>query len=118
MKRISIKNKDGIETHWLEIEDETALIQEWIQSNAFGLPERPELNMDGNPTGVTLPADYSFDVTDISAEHALKECVAKRKVEYPSPEEFMNAYFDGGEAALAELQVKRLAVKAKYPKPQ
>jgi hypothetical protein len=32
-------------------------------------------------------------------------------------EEFMNAYFDGGEAALTALQAKRLLVKQKYPKP-
>jgi hypothetical protein len=154
MKRISIKNKNDIETHWLEIEDETALIQEWVQSNAFGLPERtvpksadydpadvleeidilmtPAIDEVLNESGevvqeaipavtfkmVKLRAEYSIEISDISAEHALKECLSKRKAEYPSPEEFMNAYFDGGEAALVELQAKRLAVKVKYPKPQ
>ena len=29
----------------------------------------------------------------------------------------MNAYFDGKEEALHDLELKRLAVKAKYPKP-
>ena len=83
----------------------------------FGLPERPELDAEGNPTGNTLPAEYTVEITDISTEHALAECISKRKSEYPSAEEFLNAFFDGGETALAELQAKRLLVKAKYPKP-
>lgn len=64
-----------------------------------------------------LRAEYSIEITDISAEYALKECIQKRKAEYPSPEEFMNAYFDGGEAALQAMGASRLAVKQKYPKP-
>lgn len=82
-----------------------------------GLPERPEIGEDGEPTGNILPAEYTVEVTDISAEHELAECLAKRKAEYPSPEEFLNAFFDGGQAALDALQLNRLAVKAKYPKP-
>ena len=66
---------------------------------------------------VKLRAEYTVEITDISAEYALEECIEKRKAEYPSPEEFMNAYFDGGEAALNALNVARLAVKQKYPKP-
>ena len=30
----------------------------------------------------------------------------------------MNAWFDGGADALNNLELKRLAVKAQYPKPQ
>jgi hypothetical protein len=66
---------------------------------------------------VKLKAEYSVEITDISSEHALAECISKRKSEYPSAEDFLNAFFDGGEQALAALQAKRLAVKAKYPKP-
>jgi hypothetical protein len=117
MKKVEIKNLSGIVTNRSILEDPSAWITKSVESNEWGLPERPELDAEGNPTGNTLPAEYTVEITDISAEHALKECVAKRKVEYPSPEEFMNAYFDGGEAALAELQTKRLAIKQKYPKP-
>lgn len=117
MKRIGIKNKEGVETHWIEVEDAESLMQSWVDANVWGLPERPELDVDGNPTENIIPADYSFEVTDISQEYALRECIKNRKAEYPSPEEFMNAYFDGGEAALQALGVARLAVKQKYPKP-
>jgi len=66
---------------------------------------------------VKLKAEYTVEVIDISAQVALENCMAARKAEYPSAEEFMNAFFDGGEEAVAALQAKRLAIKQKYPKP-
>jgi len=66
---------------------------------------------------VKLKAEYSVEIVDISAQVALENCMAARKAEYPTPEEFMNAFFDGGEEAVAALQAKRLAIKQKYPKP-
>jgi len=66
---------------------------------------------------VKLKAEYSVEIVDISAQVALENCMAARKAEYPTPEEFMNAFFDGGESAVAALQAKRLAIKQKYPKP-
>jgi len=66
---------------------------------------------------VKLKAEYTIEIIDITAEHALEECIKNRKSEYPTMEEFLNAYFDGGEIAVQALQAVRLAVKAKYPKP-
>lgn len=37
----------------------------------------------------------------------------KRRAEYPTAEEFMDAYFDGG---LDSLKEKRMKIKKKYPK--
>ena len=111
MLKIKVTEKNGA---WLEYQSEAELDYSAL---GHGLPERPELDAEGNPTGVMLPAEYTVEITDITAEHELKECIKKRKAEYPSPEEFMNAYFDGGEAALQALNTARLAVKQKYPKP-
>lgn len=66
---------------------------------------------------VKLMAEYTIEIEDITYEHELNEVISKRKSEYPTMEEFMNAYFDGGEIAVQALQAVRLAVKAKYPKP-
>jgi hypothetical protein len=66
---------------------------------------------------VKLRAEYIIEILDVSAEADLAECIAKRKAEYPTPEEFMNAWFDGGESGLNSLHAKRLEIKAKYPKP-
>lgn len=66
---------------------------------------------------VKLKAEYTVEIEDITAQHELNECIAKRKAEYPNAEEFLNAFFDGGQDAIDELQAARLAIKAKYPKP-
>lgn len=66
---------------------------------------------------VKLRAEYTVEIEDITQEHALAECLAKRKAEYPSPEDFLNAYFDGGDPAVQLLNAKRQEIKAKYPKP-
>ena len=65
---------------------------------------------------VKLRAEYTVEIIDISAEHALQQTLAARKAEYPSAEEFLNAFFDGGDEALQALRQRRLAIKAKYPK--
>lgn len=113
MKKIKVTEKSGASVEY--INDGEVLNR--LHLMGHGLPERPELDAEGNPTGVMLPAEYTVEITDITAEHELKECIKKRKAEYPSPEDFMNAYFDGGEAALQALNAARLAVKQKYPKP-
>lgn len=86
-----------------------------------------ERNENGVVTSVVIPAvmqefvklkaEYTVEIQDISLQYQLSQCIQSRKAEYPSPEDFMNAYFDGGQAGLDALQELRLAVKAKYPKP-
>jgi len=66
---------------------------------------------------VKLKAEYTIEIVDITAEHELAECLKKRRAEYPSAEEFLNVFFDGGSAELEALKAKRLEIKAKYPKP-
>ena len=144
MKKVTIKNRAGIQTHGAEMEDPSAWIAQCEAVNAWGKPERwqPEKNGDSSPlipsydlddvidsedrmdlvTGelvhwVKLRAEYTIEIEDITYEHDLAECIANRVSEYPRPEEFMNAFFDGGQDALDELQALRLAIKAKYPKP-
>jgi hypothetical protein len=116
MKKVTVKNLAGIQTHGAQIEDPTAWIAEAVAGNWWGLPERPELDEMGQPTGVMLPAEYTVSIEDITSEYNLQQVIAARKAEYPSAEEFMNAFFDGGEEAIAALQAKRLEIKAKYPK--
>jgi hypothetical protein len=65
---------------------------------------------------VKLRAEYTVEIEDITAEFQLAEVLAKRKAEYPTVEEFMDAWFDGGQQGLNQLKAKREAVKAKYQK--
>ncbi len=146
MKKVTIKNLVGEITHGATMEEPASWIAACVSSNAWGLPERWVLHKDevgaipydeshvlasetrtapvaaeGGPevstVWVKLKATYTVEIEDITAEHTLSQVLASRKGEYPSPEEFMNAYFDGGQAALDALQAARLAVKTKYPKP-
>jgi len=117
MKKVIIRNMAGVQTHGAEMEDPTAWIEQCVETCAWGLPARPELDVEGKETGIVLPADYTIEIVDVSAEHALAQCIASRKAEYPSPEDFLNAYFDGDESALEQLRSARLIVKDKYPKP-
>jgi hypothetical protein len=137
MKKVIIKDKDGIQKAGAEMLDPSQWIAECVVNNSWGKPERWVLHKD-EPMAevydesdvleerliqeesmpprkeVKLKSEYSIDIIDVSQEHALREVMAKRIAEYPSPAEFLNAYFDGG---LDLLREKRLQVKAKYPKP-
>lgn len=136
MKKVIVKNISGIQTHGAEMEDPQMWIDSCIKQNLWGKPERWVLHKDESMSEaydetdvleekieehdarsvkmVKLKAEYTIEIEDISKEHELREVIAKRVAEYPSAAEFLNAYFDGG---LDLLREKRLAVKAKYPKP-
>jgi hypothetical protein len=82
-----------------------------------------------HPSVVTIRRDHAFDADDnpvtldqvavdteiarLQAGYDSQEYARKRKAEYPSIEECVHAMLDDG---LVELQEKRAAVKAKYPK--
>jgi len=48
--------------------DMNAWIQMLADTGAWGLPERPELNEMGEPTGKILPSEYEIVIEDITAE--------------------------------------------------
>jgi hypothetical protein len=101
MKKVTIKNKDGIQTHGAQMDDPTAWIAEGVANNWWGEPE-----------------SYTIEIVDISAERELQECISKRIAEYPTFGDFMNAFFDGDQQVnLDALKQARIATKQKYPKP-
>lgn len=67
MKRVRIL-KGGVQTHGAEMIDADAWIAEQVAANSWGLPSRPELDAEGNPTGITLPAEYEIVIQDVTAE--------------------------------------------------
>ncbi len=146
MKKVIIKNKLGQERSSAKMLDPTEWVASCIEKNSWGKTERwvhhkDEMHAEAYDEAdvleerdvviqeasehipaiirkeVKLKAEYSIEIIDISAEHALAECIAKRRAEYPSAEEFLNVFFDGGSAELEALKTKRLEIKAKYPKP-
>lgn len=89
-----------------EAYEDSDVIEEKVEQDSLGVERKY----------VKLKAEYTISIEDITEEHNLQQVIAKRKAEYPSAEEFMNAFFDGGDEAIAALQAKRLEIKAKYPK--
>lgn len=141
MKRITIKNLAGEMTHSAMMEDPTDWVDQCVETNAWGLksrwvPHRDEVDSPGYQDAdvleeetqfsegsapkkwVKLRATYTIEIEDVTADYENQQVIQSRIQEYPTAEEFLDAYFDGGEAALASLQAKRLAVKAKYPKSE
>lgn len=143
MKKITVKTKLCPDGFVEKLDDQKAelFVAESIQYDSWGKPERWVLHKDEAASReayddadvleeetvestveapkkmVKLKAEYVVEIEDITAQHALAEVIAKRVAEYPSAEEFLNAFFDGGQSALDALQAARLAIKAKYPKP-
>ena len=55
-------------------------------------------------------------VTELKAEYDAQEYARKRQAEYPSIESLVVALYDTDDKA--DIEAKRAAVKAKYPKPE
>lgn len=142
MKRVIIKDVTGYIVTDTKMDNPEKWIDLGISSLWWGKPERWTLHkdefgaepyddadvleeelrpdpllIDNSKKWVKLKAEYTIEIEDITAQYELEQCIAKRRAEYPSPEEFLNAFFDGGDAALEALKAKRIEVKSKYPKP-
>lgn len=100
MKKVIFKNKHGFVFNEIQDEDPTEKIKKELEDQ-----ER-----DGG-IGIT------FEVFDISYDYALNECYQKRLAEYPTIQEFLDAYLDGNKSDMDALRAKRLEIKVKYPKP-
>lgn len=105
MKTKIIVVNTSINQKWVSILSEQEN-QQWLQtcqdSGTFG-----NIN-DYSVQIINLDTDYDYQLSLI---------LDKRRAEYPTAEQFLDAYFDGGEAGIEQLRKLRLAVKAKYPKP-
>jgi hypothetical protein len=77
MKKIKIINDNKIGSPFIASFETQEELDLWLSSclakNKFGLPERPELDVEGNPTGNILPAEYTIEISDISQEIELQK---------------------------------------------
>lgn len=113
MKKIIIKNKAG-EIGWgAQMEDPTAWIAECVASNAWGLPERPELDEMGQPTGVILPAEYTISIEDITAQVAQQAINDEALAYLSSTDWYIIREIDQGTPCPAEVKAERAAARAR-----
>lgn len=80
MKKLIVKKSNGqiLNGKFNEESELNLCISNCIKNNTWGLPERPELVLDEvtgemTPTGNTLPAEYTIEITDISEQIELQK---------------------------------------------
>jgi len=74
----------------------------------------PELASTPKMLAMSFAPKYTVTYSDVTYYKLLEGCLENRKEKYPTPEEFLNAWFDGG---IDDLELRRMAIKATYPKP-
>ena len=101
MKRVIVKNLDGVQTHGADMEDPIAWIAECQEMGAWGV-------------------DYTVEVIDLdqNAPWLLEQCHAKRAAEYPPMADYLDGIVKGDQAQIDKYIADCKAVKAKYPKPE
>lgn len=102
MKRVIIKNLEGIQTHGAEMEDPTQWIADCVAKNSWGLPEEYTIEI------IDLDQDYDYQ---------LEQCYAKRRAEYPPMQDYLDGVVKGDLKQQQAYIDACIAVKAKYPKP-
>jgi hypothetical protein len=113
MQKITIKNLAGVQTHGAEMEDPTAWIAECESLQAWGLPERPELDEMGQPTGVILPAEYTIEIEDITAQVAQEAINAEALAYLAATDWLIIREVDAGVPCPADIKVLRAEARAK-----
>ena len=69
----------------------------------------------GDSTNKPTLKEIKAKQVELQAEYDAQEYARKREAEYPSIEELVVALYDTDDKA--DIEAKRAAVKAKYPKP-
>ena len=113
MKKVIVENIAGIQTHGAEMEDPTEWVAECVASNVWGLPERPELDEMGQPTGVILPAEYTIEIEDITAQVAQEAINAEALAYLASTDWLVIREVDAGVLCPVEIKTERQAARAR-----
>ena len=101
MKRVIVKNLDGVQTHGADMEDPTQWIAECQSTGAWGL-------------------DYTVEVIDLDQDPSwlLEQCHSKRSAEYPPMADYLDGIVKRDLAQIDKYIADCKAVKAKYPQPE
>jgi hypothetical protein len=118
MKKVKIF-KNQIMTHGVQFKSQDEL-DSWLlkhtSKNTFGLPERPELDAEGNSTGVILPAEYEIVIEDITAQVEQEKINAEALAYLASTDWLIIREIDAGVFCPLEIKQKRQEARAKIVK--
>jgi hypothetical protein len=136
MKKVSIKNLEGIQTHGAQMEDPTAWITEGVAANWWGLPERWVLHKDElmaeaydeadvleeemrdtlegvAQKWVKLKAGYTVEIEDITAQVAQEAINAEALAYLASTDWLVIREVDAGVPCPADIKTLRAEARAK-----
>lgn len=86
----------------------------WIlQQNAYGKHERPELDENGQPTGNILPAEYTYEIIDMTAEIQTQKESAEALEYLKSTDWYIIREMDSGVPCPQEIKDARAAARLK-----
>ena len=118
MKKLIIK-KENLEVQHCTFENDEAMndfIKLLADQAPWGLPERPELNEMGEPTGVTLPAEYTIEIEDITAQVEQQKINAEALAYLAETDWLMIRELEIGKAMPEEIKIKRQEARDKVKK--
>lgn len=102
MKKVIIKNLDGVAIAEAIMSDPVAWINDSIANNCWG-----------------EVGTYTVDTVDWTFEYDTQVAIANRQANYPTYADFLNAYCASDSVTqLANLKAAKLAVDAEYPLPE
>lgn len=112
MLKIKVTEKSGASTEY--INDGEILSR--LHLMGHGLPERPELDEMGEPTGVMLPAEYTVEIEDITAQVAQEAINAEALAYLASTDWMIIREMDSGVACPDDIKVARAAARQRIIK--
>lgn len=112
MKKFKVTGKDNSITVYVSEDDLSEKIKDW----GHGLPERPELDEMGEPTGVILPAEYTVEIEDITAQHEQNKINTEALAYLTSTDWYIIRELDEGKPCPTEIKAERAAARARIIK--
>jgi hypothetical protein len=123
MKQTTIL-KNGVMTHRGQFESQQELdawLAKHIAKNTFGLPERPELALNEETgemeaTGVILPAEFTIEIEDITAQVEQERINAEALAYLASTDWLIIRELDAGIACPVEVKIARQEARQRIVK--
>lgn len=109
MLKIKVTEKSGAS---VEYTGESDLIER-LSAMGHGLPERPEIGENGEPTGAILPAEYTVSIEDITAQVEQERINQEALVYLASTDWMIIREMDQGTACPEEVKAERAAARAR-----
>jgi hypothetical protein len=108
-----LKNPSLFVEYTRESNDFSELITQNSTTEKWGLPERPEIDEMGQPTGVILPAEYTVEIEDITAQVAQQAINAEALAYLASTDWLIIREVDAGVPCPVEIKTLRAEARAK-----